>query len=70
MKNMKTIRLSLGMTQAELAKKLNVSQSNIAMWESGVSTPSGDRLPKIADALNCSIDALYGREPPGAEQAS
>ena len=48
------------LTQAELAQQLGVSQANISQWEKGESLPRADKLPAIASALNCSIDALYG----------
>lgn len=61
MEALKAIRLSLGMTQADLAAKVGVTQSVIAMWERGATLPTASKLPDIADALNCSIDALFGR---------
>ena len=68
MKGLKPIRMARGYTQVVLATKLNVSQSTVAEWESGATFPSGSKVPEIADALECTIDALYGREPPGAEE--
>lgn len=56
------------LTQKQLAEQLNVSQSNIAMWETGAAMPSASKLPELADLLHCTIDALYGREPPGEEE--
>lgn len=64
MKELKHIRVDRGMYQAELAQMLGVTQSSVAQWESGAVMPQGVLLPKIADALGCTIDALYGREPP------
>lgn len=64
MKGLKAIRVALGYTQVVLAAKLNVSQSTVAEWESGATFPSGSKVPEIADVLECTIDALYGREPP------
>ena len=62
MKGLKSIRMARGYTQVVLATKLNVSQSTVAEWESGAAFPSGSKVPEIADALECTIDALYGRE--------
>ena len=62
MKGLKPIRMARGYTQVVLATKLNVSQSTVAEWESGAIFPSGSKVPEIADALECSIDARYGRE--------
>lgn len=52
-----------------LAESLGVRQSTVAMWENEHNMPSATMLPRLADALGCSIDALYGREPPGEEPA-
>lgn len=64
---LKPIREARGMTQKQLAGELNMAQSNIAMWESGAVLPSAGKLPELADILCCSIDALYGRTPPGQD---
>lgn len=56
----KEIRMSQGMTQSELAKRLDVSRSTIAMWETGANIPNADKLPAVAKALSCqSIDQLF-----------
>lgn len=56
----KEIRMSQGMTQSELAKRLDVSRSTIAMWETGANVPNADKLPAVAKALSCqSIDQLF-----------
>ena len=70
MKSLKMLREQKNMRQDELAQKIGVSRSTVAMWESGAIMPSADKLPKIADALNCSIDALYGRELPDPNQTA
>lgn len=62
MNQLKYIREVTGYTQVSLATVLGVSQPTIAAWESGAGCPRADKLPEIADALNCTIDALYGRE--------
>ena len=58
----KSIRMSNKMTQLDLSKKLEVSRSTIANWESGISCPSVAQLPELAAALNCSIDDLFEKE--------
>ncbi len=50
------------MTQTELADKLGVNQSMIALYESGNRTPSVDTLIMIANIFNCSLDELCERE--------
>ena len=56
--DIKSKRLSLNMTQIELACVLGVSRSSLAMWETGKSFPRAELLPKLAKILNCSIDEL------------
>ena len=56
----KKIRMAQGMTQSELAEKLGVSRSTVAMWETGANVPNADKLPSVAKALACkSIDELF-----------
>lgn len=55
------MRLAAGLTQAELAAKVKVNQTAVSQWERESVLPSCDKLPELADALGCSIDALYGR---------
>ncbi|MCH5192376.1 MAG: methyltransferase domain-containing protein [Oscillospiraceae bacterium] len=59
-KNILKMRKSLGYTQEELAKLLNVSFQAVSKWENGVSLPDVATLPLIAKALGCSIDSLLG----------
>ena len=65
MEGLRNIRQANGLTQTELAEQMGVTQSLVAMWERGAVLPSAEKLPRLADLLGCSIDALYGREPPG-----
>lgn len=54
-----------GLQCTQLASAMNVSPACITKWVQGTAYPSADKLPKLADTLNCSIDALFGRNPPG-----
>lgn len=60
--NIKELRLAAGLTQVELAAEMGTVQSTVSAWESGSSLPSAGLLPKLADTLHCTIDALYGRD--------
>ena len=51
-------RKEVGLTQNKLAEKLIISNKAVSKWESGLSSPSIDLLPNLADILNCSIDYL------------
>ena len=61
-------RESVGLTRVQVADRLGVSAAAVRKWEVGMARPSAEKLPLLADLLHCSIDALYGREFPGAER--
>lgn len=48
--------------QTQIAKRLNVSQATVAMWENGKRMPSLEKMEEIADFFNVDIDYLYGRQ--------
>ena len=50
-----------GFTQQQLAEKIQENRATIAKWEIGSAFPRAEKLPALADALNCSIDYLFGR---------
>ncbi len=55
------LRENLGLTQKELAAKLNVGRSTISGYEKGTTQPSYDVLIKLADFFDVSLDYLFGR---------
>ena len=55
-------RKELGMTQRDLAEKLNVSDKTLSRWETGKQIPDALTLPEIAKVLNLSISEIYGVE--------
>ena len=57
----KKIRESRGMLQYELANRMGVKQASVSAWESGRAMPSAENLLKLADILECTVDALLGR---------
>src|SRR5699024_1397044 len=54
------LRNSNNLSQAELAKKLNINRSSIGMFESNARTPTTDTLVRYAQFFNVSIDYLMG----------
>ena len=52
-------RKALGLTQEQLAARLNVSPQAVSKWENS-SYPDGELLPKLAKELNTSLDSLFG----------
>lgn len=67
--NIRECREAAGLNMAELARKMRVSGPTVFRWESGEVYPSASRIPELAAALDCSIDALFGREPPRRDSA-
>lgn len=57
---LKELRLEAGLTQAQLADKLNISSSTIGMYEQGRREPDNDTLTKLCAELNTSVDYLLG----------
>lgn len=53
-------RKRLGLTQEQLAKKLNTSRSNVANWENGQNMPSVDLLLKCSSLFDCDVMYLAG----------
>lgn len=58
--NLKVLRQAKGMTQEELANRLNVVRQTISKWEKGLSVPDSDLLIKLADILEVSVSQLLG----------
>ena len=52
-------RKALGLTQEQLAARMNVSPQAVSKWENS-SYPDGELLPRLAKELNISLDALFG----------
>lgn len=65
--NMKKLRKSKRISQATIAKLLNVSQRTISHYENGTCQPNIEGLCKIADILEVTIDDLVGHVPPTKE---
>ena len=59
MKGLAEARKKAQIRQADLAASMNVKQSTVSMWESGMVSPAADKLPKLAQILGCTIDALF-----------
>ena len=57
-----------GFTIQELEKQTGLSNGSIGKWAK--SSPNSENLSKVADALNCSVDYLLGRENKTKEPAA
>ena len=58
----KELRLQRAMSQKQLARELNCSQSTVGYWETGERIPSFDKLQSIANYFGVTVDFLLGRE--------
>lgn len=56
--NLKTIRKSKGLSQQELAVKLNVVRQTISKWEQGLSVPDSEMLISISEVLETPVSNL------------
>ncbi len=61
---LKKLRIKSGLTQAQLADKLNVSASAIGMYEQGRREPDSKTLSKICRTLDASGDYILDLETP------
>lgn len=60
--NIKEARQAKNISQSEFAEMLNVHQTYVSQIERGLHVPTVEFLDRIADALDCSIDGLLGRD--------
>lgn len=58
--NLKKIRKEKGISQEELATRLNVVRQTISKWEKGLSVPDAERLIKLSEILETSVGTLLG----------
>ena len=58
--NIKAIRKSKGLSQQELAVKLNVVRQTVSKWEQGLSVPDSDMLITMSEVLETPVSTLLG----------
>lgn len=61
-KNIKHFRKAKGISQEEMAVKLNVVRQTVSKWENGLSVPDVDILIHMAELLDVSVSQLLGVE--------
>lgn len=62
----KELREASGLTIADVARTMQVDYAAAHRWDTGEKLPRIEKLPALADLFGCTIDALFGREPPRA----
>ena len=58
--NIKTIRKSKGLSQQELAVKLNIVRQTVSKWEQGLSVPDSDMLISLSEVLETPVSTMLG----------
>lgn len=53
-----SLRTQRGMSQDDLAEKMEVSRQSVSKWETGQSTPDLDKIIRLADLFGVSVDEL------------
>ena len=61
--NLKKAREKVGLTQAQAAEAIGVSDGTYKNYEQGKREPNGDKMVTIANLFNLTTDYLLGREP-------
>ncbi len=58
-----SLRREKGMTQAELAEKMGVTDKAVSKWERDLSCPDVSSLPRLAEIFGTTVDALMQSQP-------
>jgi putative transcriptional regulator len=58
--NIKTLRKQKGLSQQELAARLNVVRQTVSKWEKNLSVPDADTLIRLAEILEVPVSELLG----------
>ena len=67
--NIKALRKAKGLSQEELAIKLNVVRQTVSKWEKGLSVPDAGMVIQIAEVLDTTVNSLLGEEIPNSEES-
>lgn len=58
MKNIRTLRKKHGLTQAELAQKLNVHQTAVSQWEKGRTAPDIEQIKELSNIFEVPLECI------------
>lgn len=62
MNNIKQLREAAGLTQYQLAQRMELYPSAVFKWETGRGNPTLENAMKLADLFGCTMDELLGRK--------
>ena len=68
--NLKTLRKAKGLSQEELAIRLNVVRQTVSKWEKGLSVPDADLLVRLADIFEVPVSELLGAKIENEQEAN
>jgi len=60
--NLKKLRKAKGLSQEELAVKINVVRQTVSKWEQGLSVPDSDMIIRLAEELDTTVNVLLGED--------
>ena len=60
--NIRNLRKNKGLSQEELAVKLNVVRQTVSKWENGLSVPDSEMLLRLAEELDTNVSTLIGEK--------
>ena len=58
---LKSLRETLGISQAKIAKEIGITQASVNRYETGATTPTSETLLWYADRFDVSLDYIFGR---------
>lgn len=64
------LRREKGMTQKDLADKMGVTDKAVSKWERNLSCPDISTIPRLAEALDTTVDNLMDVKPKAEEKES
>lgn len=64
------LRTAKNLSQEELAGLLDVSRQSVSKWETNAATPDLEKLIRLCDIFNVSLDELAGRSRPGQKESA
>ena len=62
--NLKAVRKAKGLSQEELAIRLNVVRQTVSKWERGLSVPDSEMLVSVSEVLETPVSVLLGETAP------
>ena len=57
-----SLRKEKGMTQSELAEKMNVTDKAVSKWERNLACPDVNSIPKLAEVLGITVEELLNAQ--------